>query len=77
MAFTLVLLVGAGLLGERLLTLLPAEPGFPTTGLLVVSATFPPPPPDDSMRRSQEVREVVEPARRAATIEPAAALREP
>jgi putative ABC transport system permease protein len=69
MAFTLVLLVGAGLLGQRLLTLLRADPGFPTTGMLVVSATFPPVTgaraaagsdvSDVSVRRSDDVRDIV------------------
>jgi predicted permease len=74
MAFTLVLLIGAGVLGQRLLTLLRADPGFPTTGMLVVSATFPPVATtgaanpgaaDVAARRSGELRDIV--SRLAAT----------
>jgi putative ABC transport system permease protein len=58
-AFTLVLLVGAGLLGQRLGVLLRADPGFPTSGLLVVSATFTRAPLDQGERRSQEIVDIV------------------
>ncbi len=58
-AFTLVLLGGAGLLGERLAFLLRADPGFPTSGLLVASATFPRAPLDEGLRRSQEITDIV------------------
>lgn len=57
-AFALVLLVGAGLLGERLLRLVRAEPGFTTSGLTVATVTFTIASPEDARRIAAEVGDV-------------------
>lgn len=73
-AFTLILLVCAGVLGQRLAVLLRADPGFPTSGLLVMSATFARAPLDEGARRSQEVSDIVQRLRAISQVDEAGGI---
>jgi len=58
LAFALVLLVTAGALGQRLWTLVRAEPGFSTSGVTVATLTFTAASSQDYQRIAAQVRDV-------------------
>jgi putative ABC transport system permease protein len=58
LAFALVLLVTAGALGQRLWTLLRADPGFATSGTTVATLTFSAASSHDYQRIAAQVRDV-------------------
>jgi putative ABC transport system permease protein len=58
LAFALVLLVTAGALGQRLWTLVRANPGFTTSGTTVATLTFTAATPQDHQRIAAQVRDV-------------------
>ena len=58
LAFALVLLVTAGALGQRLWTLVRADPGFSTSGVTVATLTFTAASSQDYQRIAAQVRDV-------------------